>query len=271
MTITTLDGIDSGLTMPFMYDKSAANHANSLANRYISTWYLAGNPAAATANSSGLSGVALTNPTTGQLPLPPVSNTTYLASITHKAPNSNSQGLGLLVDRLWHNSGIVMTVSTSQTINSVTWPARDINDSTNGEGVLIGLELSTATGAGTPTMTIEYTNSVGTAGRTSTGIIAGVASSAAGSFYLFALQAGDTGVRSIQTFTFSATWTSGAAHLVAFKVLAAIPARGVNVPGVVHDYMTMGLQKVNDNSVPFVIFAGLTAGKTISKVCYTQG
>jgi hypothetical protein len=125
----------------------------------------------------------------------------------------------VIADRLWHNSGLVMNSTTAQTINSVAWPARDINQSTNGEGVYIGFEITTNAGAGTPTFSMSYTNSAGVSGRTSNNIIAVVASSNAGFMYVMGLQAGDTGVRSIQSFTLSASMTSGVAHLVAFRPL----------------------------------------------------
>lgn len=272
MAITTLDQADAGRTYPYLFDKSLANHNSQVANRYYSTWYHTGSPGNPGANAAGLSGAALTSPVTGQLPLPPASNNTYLHSITHRQPNLNGPGMALLVDRLWHNSGFTITSTAAQTVNSVTFPARDENGTTNGDGVLVGVEVSTTTGAGTPGMSMSYTNQAGTAGRTANGIISGVASSVQGSFYLLGLAAGDTGIRSIQNFTLSATWTSGTIHLVAFRILAALPARGVGVGGNVFDYKTMGLQRIYDDSVPFILWIGNTGvSRTLANVRYTQG
>ena len=60
--------------------------------------------------------------------------------------SSATAGAIVLVDRIWHNSGLSATITTSQTVNSNAWPARDDNESTNGEGVLVGMEVHAATG-----------------------------------------------------------------------------------------------------------------------------
>lgn len=270
MAITTLDQADAGRNYPYLYDKTLATYNTQVANRYYSTWYHTGNPGNPGANAAGLSGAALTSPVTGQLPIPPTSNNTYLHSITHRQPIAGAPGMALLVDRLWHNSGITITSTAAQTINSVTFPARDDNGTTNGDGVLVGVEVSTATGAGTPGLSMSYTDQAGTAGKTANSIITGVASSNVGSFYLLGLAAGDTGVRSIQNFTLSATWTSGTIHLVAFRILAVLPVRGVGVGGNVFDYKSMGLQRMYDESVPFILWIG-GGSRTLANVRYTQG
>jgi hypothetical protein len=256
MAITTLAGIRTGTVQPTRYMKNAA--FNTLAaHRHQSSFYLSGgDPAAATAPAPGLAGAALTS-YAGQILVPSASNTTYLSNFSaYDGPSGTARGQMLLCDRLWHNSGINITLNTAQTINSVAWPARDINNSTNGDGVFIGVEVRVATGAGTPTLTLSYTNQAGTAGRTGTNIIATVASAGIGSFYVLGLQAGDTGVRSIQTYTQSATWTSGTIHLVAFRIMAVVPLRGAGIPGNDHDYTHLGLNAQPDNTVPFLLFQG---------------
>lgn len=178
----------------------------------------------------------------------------------------------LLCDRLWHNSGIVVTTTTAQTINSVAWPARDKNGSTNGAGVYIGLEISTATGAGASVISISYTNQDGTAGKTGTATPLYAASSIAGSFYRFNLAAGDTGVRSIQTYTSTVSMTSGVVHLVAYRVLASIELPAAGIAGVI-DPVTGGLGREYDTTVPFPIFIPQTTTTTqlTGSVVHTQG
>ena len=52
-----------------------------------------------------------------------------------------------------------------------------------------------------------------------------------GTFYPFSLQAGDTGVRSIQSFQINTTaWTSGTIHLVAYRVLEVLEISSVGIP-----------------------------------------
>lgn len=267
MAITTLDGVIAGMQYPrsFAYNLSG----NLVAGRPFTPFYTAGYPGAAVAPSPGLTGAALTT-YSGQIPFTnPVSGNTYLARFQGQV---TQPGTLILCDRLWHNSGLVMTVATSQTINSVAFPARDADGTTNGNQVQIGLEIRTATGAGTPTQTIGYTNQAGTAGKTAVGILTGVASSAAGTFYPIGLAAGDTGVRSIQTFQFSATWTSGAAGLVAYREIARLELTAGNTPNAV-DALTSGFPRLFDNTVPFLIFipSTTTTSNISGQVIWTQG
>jgi len=270
VAITTLDGIFSGTAQPpeFFCKSAAFGTSGITAGRLSSSWYLAGYPAGASAPTPGLAGAALTAPVTGQLEIPPSSNQTYLQNLRFR----NSAGAGsfvMLCDRLWHNSGFTITSTAAQTINSVTFPARDENGSTNGEGVFLGIEISTATGAGTPTITVSYTNQDGTAGRTGTNIPATIASLVAGGFIPIGLQAGDTGVRSVQTLTLSATWTSGTMHLVAFRVLNTMIIRPNFTAD--SDIVDSGLLPVHDGIVPFFLVGQSTAAQMVGSVTFTQG
>ena len=121
--------------------------------------------------------------------------------------------------------------------------------------------MSAATGAGTPTITIGYTNSAGTASRTATNIIATVASSAIGATYFIGLQAGDVGVRSVQSLTLSATWTSGTINLVAYRVLADLELAGAFVPNAV-DFLTGGAPRLYDGVMPWLVFIPATTTAT---------
>jgi hypothetical protein len=135
-----------------------------------------------------------------------------------------------LMDVMWVNSGIVVTTTTAQTINSVAFPARDVNGSTNGEGVMVGILVTTATtnaGAITNT-TMSYTNSDGTAGRTAT-MASFPATAVVGTIVWFQLAAGDKGVRSIQTITLGTSYGGGAISLVAARWIAQVPMTVVNL------------------------------------------
>lgn len=256
MAITTADQLLAGMKPANDFLKVAT--PTLVAGRPHSLFYLAGMPGAATASANALAGAALTT-YAGQLPFGnPASGSAYLARLQAQA---TIPGTLLLCDRLWHNAGITITSNTAQTIDSVAWPARDANGSTNGVGVLCGVEVSAATGAGTPTMTIGYTNSANTDTRTATNIIATVATSAAGAFYPIGLQAGDDGIRSIQTFTLSATWTSGTIHLVAYRILARLDLGVTPINAI--DALTGGMPKAYDNTVPFLIFIPSTTTASV--------
>lgn len=132
-----------------------------------------------------------------------------------------------LLDLLWYNTGLTVTTTTNQAITSPAFPARDVNGSTNGEGVGIALYALTALGnaAAVANSTVSYTNSAGTAGRTATfSAVVGFQAPATpviGTFMPFSLQAGDTGVRSIQGITLGTTYTSGTMMLIAYRLIAA--------------------------------------------------
>ncbi len=267
MAITTVDGALAGM-VPQTYVAKATSNA-MVAGRPFTPFYTAGTPAAAVAPSPGMSGAALTS-YSGQIPFPAASNNTYLANFMGSV--SGQAGILMLCDRLWHNSGLNMTSTTAQSISSVAWPARDRNGSTDGEGVYVGLEISTATGAGTPTLTLDYTNSAGTASRTGTNIVPTVATSGVGTFYPIGLNAGDIGVKSIENFTFSATWTSGAAHLVAYRVIATLSITAGGVPSSV-DALTSGFPRCYDDTVPFLLFVPQTTTSSLinAAITFTQG
>lgn len=267
MAITTLDGVLAGSAPPAFISKALSG--TLVAGRAFSPFYLAGIPGAAVAPTPGAAGAALTA-YSGQIPIPAASGNTHLSRFS--LTSSAQAGVGLLCDRLWHNSGIVVTTTTAQTINSVAWPARDNNGSTNGEGVYIGLEVSTATGAGASVISISYTNQAGTAGKTGTASPLYAASSAAGTFYIFNLAAGDTGVRSIQSYTSTVSMTSGVVHLVAFRVLAMVELPAAGISGVV-DAVTGGLPREYDTTVPFPIYIPQTTTTTqlTGSVIHTRG
>ena len=151
---------------------------------------VAGRPGAAAANVAGTAGLALTS-YSGQIPFSnPVSGNTYLARMSATV---NVGGTLVLCDRLWHNSGLSAVSNTLQSFTSAAWPARDMDGSTDGRGVRIGLEVATVMGAGTPTFKLDYTNSAGDTGHTIT-TAAQATTMAVGSFIPIELAAGDVGV-----------------------------------------------------------------------------
>lgn len=156
----------------------------------------------------------------------------YLTNVTMAATVASSFSLW---DVLWVNSGIVVTTTTAQTINSVTLPARDVNGTTNGEGCAIGIYATAALGnAGVVSnSTVTYTNSAGTGSRTAT-LSATVpqnfpATPVIGTVVWFELQAGDTGVQSIQSITLNTTLTSGSLSVFIARKLVDVPVSVANV------------------------------------------
>lgn len=150
--------------------------------------------------------------------------------LTGMALTASIGALFSLHDVLWVNSGLDPTVTTAQNVNSVAFPARDLNGTTNGQGVLIGIYVTTATtnAGAVSTITMSYTNQAGTAGRTAT-MASFPATAVAGTVVWFELQAGDTGVRSIQTITLGTTLGGGAISLIAARRVASVAVPLANV------------------------------------------
>jgi hypothetical protein len=268
MAITTLDHVIAGAKPPIHFYKThATQEAASILHSLL---YSPGMPGPAVAPTSAIDGDALTS-YAGQLPMPANSGNTHLMKLSVALLQFN--GTIYLCDRLWHNASMDETLTTAQTINSVAWPARDANGSTNGEGVMIGLEVSTATtnaGAITNT-TMEYTNSAGTNTRTAT-IPTFPATAVATTFVPFALQAGDTGVRSIQSLTLGTTYGTAVMHLVAYRVLAMVEKQLAS-NGITLDAVQLGFPRMYDNTTPFLLYLPGSTGSAVvhGEMVVTQG
>lgn len=264
MAITTMDGAVAGMGPPQPFLKIGAA---TVAGRYYSPFYVTGNPGAAATPAPGIAGAALTT-YAGQLPFGnPVTGNSYLARFSAV---SSATGRLILCDRLWHNSGIATNSTAAQTVNSVTWPARDALGNTNGEDVLVGVEVTAAT-TNNSNCTMSYTNSAGTAARTSVAVQVASGGSV-GNFFPLSLAAGDTGVRSIQTVTFATQLGGGSVSLVAYRILAEIDVFTANI-GAVQDMFGCGFGRLWDNTVPFLLFlpATTTAPTIAGSYTVSQG
>jgi hypothetical protein len=127
----------------------------------------------------------------------------------------------LLVDLLNVSGGLNGTLTTAQTTNL---PTAALTRHTTGEGVMAGIVIYTTVGTTATTVTISYTNSAGVSGRTSTATSFGnTGFREAGVLLPIPLQAGDTGVESIESVTVTATTgTAGNFGVCMFKPLAMI-------------------------------------------------
>jgi hypothetical protein len=268
MAITTLDGVIAGAQWPRRLVKAVT--PTLVAGRPASLWSLAGNPGAGGFNAT-LNGVTLSNSDNGAINFAnPASGHSRLSRLQAAA---TQPGVLMLADRLWHNGGYTITSTAAQNTTFPGLPTgRDANGATLGDGVLAAVEVSAATGAGTPTLTLGYTNAAGTAGRTATNVIPTVASSAIGAFYEIGLQAGDNGIRSVQSLTLSATWTSGTINLVLYRPIAFLEIPAAFVPNAL-DALTSGFPRIMDNACLFLVFipSTTTASNINGSVAWTQG
>lgn len=130
-------------------------------------------------------------------------------------------GMLIVADRLGHQGGLDATVTSAQTTNL---PTAALTRYTSGVGVMIGLEIYATIGSTTTTVSASYTNQAGTAGRTTPLRVFGVSgANGAATFLLLPLQVGDTGVKSVESVTVTAsTGTAGNFGVTLFKPLIAI-------------------------------------------------
>lgn len=140
-----------------------------------------------------------------------------------QAPVSVGQsGCLIICDRLSHQGGLSGTVTTAQTTNL---PTAALTRYTSGVGVFAALEIYTLIGTTATTVTASYTNQDGTAGRTAPlSVIGGTSFREASRFLILPLQQGDSGVRSVENVTVTATTgTAGNFGVTLFKPLFAMP------------------------------------------------
>lgn len=260
MAIGSIDNIVAG--MQFSRPISKALSGTLVAGRPFSFWPIAGAPGAGSYNTT-LAGVAL-NSTGGQVDgqinfiNPPGGQNCHLARL---AATCTQAALVILADRLWHDGGIAITSTAAQTINSPTLPARDNTGTSNGDGVLCMLETSAVVGSASPTLTLSYTNQDGVTGRTATNLIGTGSTSQIGPSWMFELQSSDTGIRSIQSYTQSASWISGTVHLVLYRPLAFLETKLAFHTATV-DLLSSGRVELFAGTVPYFIFIPSISGGT---------
>lgn len=273
MAITTLDGAIAGMQSPKPIIKVGIATSAVGAMRGYTPWYANGNPGASTANAAGVNGQAVTPAVTaatvaGRIPRTnPGAGNAYLARLGITA---STAGTLWLIDRLWHNSGLTVTSTAAQAITAATLPARCGDGTTNGAEVMAAIEWSATGGAGVPTVTLTYTDQDGNTGNT--GTFTAVASPPVGTFEIFTLAAGDTGVRVPSSFQQSATRTSGTMHLVLFRVLAQVEVTSANIGNAI-DALTSGMPRIYDDSVLQLVWfpSATTATNFIGQYIETQG
>lgn len=234
---------------------------------FHSLYGASGYPGAGANPSPGINGAAITT-LAGQIPYSnPSSGTKYLVRFS---AGSSQPGYYFLYDLLWQNSNVNLITLTAQSISMPSLPARDVNGTSNGEGVEAWLQVYSGTGniVQLNAMTISYTNSAGVSGRTGTVTVYPIGA-ATGLLVPFNLQAGDTGVRSIQSLTLGALLTSGNVGLMLVRPLAGCSVLTGNT-GCQADLRNSGVRAF-DNTVPFLalLASGNSSGQTFGFVNWT--
>lgn len=268
MAITTQDGLVSALGGAQRLIVNKAN-VTAVAGRTLSLWSAAGQPGVgSTTLGNATSGAVPVSTDTGAVPFTnPGSGNSYLAGIRGM---SAATGLIIIYDLLWcwDSPSWSVTATTAQSTVSPTALTRP--DST-GASTAMWIETLAVGGAASGTCTISYTNSSGTAGHSSSLLATKISAPPIGTIERMTLQAGDSGVQSVQSLTHSATWTSGTFRLAIVREVAAVPCTA-NV-GFMYDAYDLGLPRVYDSACLGVAFsANSTAtGPTVMTISLAQG
>jgi hypothetical protein len=135
---------------------------------------------------------------------------------------------------------------------------------------MAAIEWSATGGSGTPTVTLTYTDQDGNTGAT--GTLTGANTPPVGTFEVFTLAPGDTGVRAPTSFIQSATRSSGTMHLVLFRVLAQVEVIAGNLGNAI-DVLTSGMPRIYDDSVLQLVWFPInnTAVAITGQYIETQG
>jgi hypothetical protein len=238
------------------WQKSSFGTGAQAAGLWYSLMQGAGNPAANTTLGTGtnLAFQALTDATVGGGGIPHGGSVSgfkvLLNAAAQTAAATTAPCVLMLVDALGFYPITTVTTTGAQTLNNtVTLPRY-----TNGAGVQAFLTPSTAMGAATPNISIAYTNSAGVASRaTPTPLPVGNTGSSASSISysgsgvgkfgpFMPLQAGDAGIRSVQSFNLSASYVSGVLNLVLARPLLTLPITTLGVTAerdLVNQFMSM--------------------------------
>lgn len=220
-----------------------------------------------------------------KLPAVPSGKSLYVKSFITCGPLFNgggSHGGEMLYDRLWQSFHDSDTIgNTTFTVNSVQFPPRDEDGTSDGRGVHVFLVFYTrafiGASASGATPRVEYTNSKGQTGRIGffsgfTGANKWIAGSVSEfSIAFMVLQEGDEGVRSIQNFRWSDSavigmaagtkWGLVAARIIDFPITSLTNSM-VNTTYYYEGILTRPPVKIYPNSVLSILACSSQAVRT---------
>lgn len=268
MAITTSDGLVAGLANGkkvtfFIPSGTSVVGGWTLLNKLTSSFGSLANPAAFG------SGGTTYNKTAGVSGYPFWQTGASNAYLAKMAATFATLGSVNVYDVVWACSGFNSTLLTAQIVAGFSGlPTR----ATGGVGLEIWYVSNTITGATASNITVSYTNQAAVAGRT-TVATANIASAPVGRMQPLPLQAGDSGVQSIQSLTFSAsTGTAGDIGLMLLERVATISAPIVNVSNIL-DFTQLGLPEITDSACLMFVHQATTTstGIILGDMAIAQG
>lgn len=264
--VNKCSGGNNGNPQPFFsykYDLLDGAVAPGLAgsSRYQSLWQMVGWPTHGSA--PGAVAVIPTSATSGALGQANASGgrTLYLNSIS--SMTQLTAGELVLADRLATISGLDATVTTAQTITGLAVTRYTGTESVGNE---IWIEIYAAIGVSATTIKASYTNQAGTAGQVTPLVgIGGVGLDEAQGLIRLPLASGDSGVRSVESITFTAgTGTAGNVGVTIMRHLSVIEFTSVRAAELRNllgpDFPPV---PIKDNACLFFYMANLTTSTIV--------
>lgn len=259
MAFATIDEFVAALESPRDRVLITKDLTCNAAGRVHSSWL--GLPNAGAAPTTA---VAPTKATTGAYPFDGWQNSggglkTYCVGGDVRGNQASGSQFGLptmmiVADRLSHQGGLSGVVTGAQTTNL---PTAALTRYTSGVGVMAALEIYTAIGSSSTSVTVSYTNTTPTAGQISPAIQWGTTGFREISrFFPLPLAAGDIGVTSVESVTVPAsTSTAGAFGVTLYKPLFAIAVSPFDsqVDAIFSGRMAGGLPEILDDACLFLI------------------
>jgi hypothetical protein len=232
--------LTAGKSIPNIFWAKQHGTVAGVANSWESFWTRAGFPPAGAYSGTALAFQQNNDGITGGIlhggnVSPDTKHLLSLSGMTTAA--TGIPGILLLIDRLGYYPTINAAITSAQTLTN----AAAIQRYTTGARVMMWMEVTTALGTGTGVVTIAYTDDAGNAFGAFGAVVNTVASSIVGRIPhagtavntqhapFLALAAGDKGVRSVQTITFTTAHSAGVVALNLCVPFAMIPITTVNV------------------------------------------
>lgn len=252
MAIATLDQYIASKKQRIPMVKTASR--TSVALIPFSTFDLAGQPAGGTlAGTSTTAGVVPTSSTAGCPLIDTNTGSYYLTKIEYGNTVISRMNI---YDMLWKGGAYAFTAGTTTLSAQPAISGRCpdyAGGATFGNGVEIWVEVSTAFVTGTAwQITVTYTNSAGTTGRTSVISVAQAAAALTlGKMFQLALQSGDSGVQKIESVIATnggTAMTAGAVNVLLLRPLTTDLRIRIANEGGVYDMLSTGMPIIYQTS-----------------------
>lgn len=254
--------------------------ATSAAGRWHECFQAAGTGGLGALTGVAGTGTAMTNATTGALPLAPATVTPdlrFLLSMMAVTPATTAVPAVLLLTDLLYFYPVCVLTGTPTTLNNAAAKPTRLG---TGAGVMASAVVTTTgVGAASPLLTMTYTNSTPTGSRTGY-LAATVNSTPLGSLFggnragailggpFMDMDAGDSGVNQLDSYAITSGGTTGTVSFVLHRPIAYLPLAAANVAGE-RDFVFQlpSLPKIEDSAcLAFMIGVGgsTTANQIIS-------